>query len=435
MKRVLIANRGEIALRILRACKVRGIESVVVYTKADRDLGYLHLADRQVCIGTNSYLESDQLLAAALAWQCDAIHPGYGFLSESADFAAQAESSGLIFIGPASVSIREMADKSAARLSMADAGMSVLQGSRELMDEEQAVAAAAQLGYPLMLKACHGGGGRGMAVVEDESRLRSQFETMQQEAAAFFGHGSLYLERYLAAPRHIEIQVAGDGQGTVLHLGARECSIQRRHQKVLEEAPPPDLAGEQIEQLGALCCRVLGSLGYRSLGTLEFLWQDDCFFFMEMNTRIQVEHPVTEAVTGIDLVGLQLEIAETSRLPFSQADIRCSGHAIECRINAEDREFRPAPGVVDRLRIPGGPGIRFDTHLYEGYRVAHHYDAMVGKLVASGNCREEAVARMRAALEELDLGGLVTNLSLHRDIMEDQRFIEGNYHTGFLEAF
>jgi acetyl-CoA carboxylase biotin carboxylase subunit len=432
MKRLLIANRGEIALRILRACRTRGIETVAVYTSVDASLGYLDLADDRVCIGRQSYLEGDQIISAALAWQCDALHPGYGFLSENADFARDVEAAGLNYVGPTPEAIALMADKSSGRRSMAEAGVPVLPGSDDLTSIEDAIRQAGDMGYPVMLKASHGGGGRGMSVLGDEAALVSVFESLRSEADAAFSNGALYLERYMDAPRHIEIQVAGDGAGAVIHLGARECSIQRRHQKLLEEAPPPGIDSEVIDALASDCCDVLSAMKYRSLGTLEFLYQDGSFYFIEMNTRIQVEHPVTEAVCDIDLVDLQLQIADSGKLPLQQAEISLEGHAIECRINAEDSEFRPSPGEIDRLRLPGGPGVRFDSHIYQGYSVSHHYDSMIGKLIGSGVSREVAISRMRAALTEMDLGSLGSNLPLHREIMDDPRFLDGSYNTRFL---
>lgn len=432
MKRLLIANRGEIALRLLRACRALGIETVAVYTQVDRDLLHLELADHKVCIGRRSYLDADQIVSAALAWACDAIHPGYGFLAENAAFARQVEASGLTYVGPTADQIALMADKASARRVAEQSGLPVLAGSAVLATENEAAIAAAGLGYPVMLKAGHGGGGRGMSVLNSESALRDAFARLQAEAVSLFHNDALYLERFLAHPRHIEVQVLGDGQGNVVHFNARDCSIQRRHQKLLEEAPPPGIPEDTIDALARRCCEALGAIRYRSLGTLEFLFERDEFYFIEMNTRIQVEHPVTEAVCGLDLVKLQLQLADSGQLPIRQQQISLRGHALECRINAEDEAFRPAPGRVTGLRLPGGPGIRFDSHLYEGYQVPHHYDSLVGKLIAHGSDRQDAIARMRAALAELATGALSTNQALHQAIMDDQRFQSGRYNTGFL---
>ena len=435
MKRVLIANRGEIALRILRACRELGLETVAAYSQADRFALHLPLADDTVCIGKQSYLDSSQIISAALTRNCDGVHPGYGFLSESGDFALQVQEAGLCFIGPAASHIELMGDKAKARAAMAARGIPVLPGSDgEVTGPDDAIDWAKRIGFPVMLKASHGGGGRGIHIVDDEVSLRSVFDGLKKQAEQLFGDGGVYIEKWLDAPRHIEIQVFGDGNGRVIHLGARECSIQRRHQKLLEETPPPGIPGERIEDLATSCCDALADLGYSNAGTLEFLFQDDAFHFIEMNTRIQVEHPITESVTGIDLVKLQLSFASTGRLSLEQSDISFSGHAMECRINAEDSDFRPSPGPVNEYRTPGGPGIRLDSHLYPGYVVPHQYDSLLAKLISTGSDRAECIARMERALVEFVIGPLSTNIDLQRSILRDVRFRSGESNTHFLEG-
>ncbi len=434
MKRVLIANRGEIAQRILRACRASGLEVVVAHSQADSNLGYLHLADDAVCISKTSYLDPEPMLAAALSRQCDAIHPGYGFLSENAAFAAQIESHDLTFIGPEANHIALMGNKSKARAVMAEHNVPVLSGSEdEVQSQEEALMVAAEVGYPVLLKASFGGGGRGILVATDADSLQSGFARISQESQSLFGSGSVYVEKYLMHARHIEVQVAGDGRGTVIHLGARECSLQRRHQKVLEECPPPGLPADAIEKLAQQCCAALSALAYRNLGTLEFLYEDGEFYFIEMNTRLQVEHPVTEEVTGIDLVQMQLHIAAEGQLPLSQGDVRLRGHALECRINAEDDTFSPAPGRVGTYVPPGGPGVRLDSHLYAGYDVPHQYDSLLAKLVCFGSDRGQAIARMKNALHEFEIQPIKTNLPLHRAIVDHPSFLSGELDTGFLE--
>jgi acetyl-CoA carboxylase, biotin carboxylase subunit len=435
MKRVLIANRGEIALRILRACRELGLETVAAYSQADRFALHLPLADDTVCIGKQSYLDSSQIISAALTRNCDGVHPGYGFLSESGDFAFQVQEAGLCFIGPAASHIELMGDKVKARAAMATRGIPVLPGSDgEVTGLDDAVDWAKRIGFPVMLKASHGGGGRGIHIVDDEVSLRSVFDGLKNQAEQLFGNGGVYIEKWLDAPRHIEIQVFGDGNGRVIHFGARECSIQRRHQKLLEETPPPGIPRERIEGLATSCCDALADLGYSNAGTLEFLFQDGAFHFIEMNTRIQVEHPITESVTGIDLVKLQLSFASTGRLSLEQSDISFSGHAMECRINAEDRDFRPAPGPVNEYRTPGGPGIRLDSHLYPGYVVPHQYDSLLAKLISTGSDRAECIARMERALVEFVISPLSTNIDLQRSILRDVRFQSGESDTHFLEG-
>ena len=435
MKRVLIANRGEIALRILRACKELGLETVAAYSQVDRLALHLSLADDTVCIGRHSYLDSSQIISAALTRNCDGVHPGYGFLSENSDFAAQVEDAGLCFVGPAAVHIEMMGDKAKARAVMAAKGIPVLPGSDgEVARLDDACDCAERIGFPVMIKASHGGGGRGIQIVDNEASLRSAFEGLKNEVEQLFGNGGVYIEKWLDAPRHIEVQVFGDGSGRVLHFGARECSIQRRHQKLLEETPPPGISVDKIAELALSCCAVLADLKYSNAGTLEFLFQDGAFYFIEMNTRIQVEHPITESVTGIDLVKLQLSLASTGRLPLVQSDICFSGHAMECRINAEDRSFQPAPGPVNQYRTPGGPGIRLDSHLYSGYVVPYQYDSLLAKIISTGADRSECIARMERALVEFVIGPLSTNIDLQRLILRDARFRAGELDTHFLEG-
>ena len=435
MKRVLIANRGEIALRILRACRELGLETVAAYSRVDSLALHLPLADDTVCIGKHSYLDSSQIISAALTRNCDGVHPGYGFLSENSDFAAQVEDAGLCFVGPAAVHIEMMGDKAKARAVMAAKGIPVLPGSDgEVARLDDACDCAERIGFPVMIKASHGGGGRGIQIVDNEASLRSAFEGLKNEVEQLFGNGGVYIEKWLDAPRHIEVQVFGDGNGRVLHFGARECSIQRRHQKLLEETPPPGIPVDRIAELALSCCAVLADLKYSNAGTLEFLFQDGAFYFIEMNTRIQVEHPITESVTGIDLVKLQLSLASTGRLPLVQSDICFSGHAMECRINAEDRSFQPAPGPVNQYRTPGGPGIRLDSHLYSGYVVPYQYDSLLAKIISTGADRSECIARMERALVEFVIGPLSTNIDLQRLILRDARFRAGELDTHFLEG-
>jgi len=435
MKRVLIANRGEIALRILRACQELGLETVAAYSQADSRAVHLPLADDTVCIGKHSYLDQSQIISAALSRHCDGVHPGYGFLSESSHFALQVEAAGLCFIGPAATHIELMGDKAKARAAMTAKGILVLPGSDgEVISVDDACDCAKRIGFPVMLKASHGGGGRGIQIVDDEASLRSAFKGLRNEAEQLFGNGGVYIEKWLDAPRHIEIQVFGDGNGRVIHFGARECSIQRRHQKLLEETPPPGIPGARIAELAISCCGALAELNYSNAGTLEFLFQDGAFYFIEMNTRIQVEHPITESVTGIDLVKLQLSFASTGRLSLLQSDVCFSGHAMECRINAEDRNFQPAPGAVNQYRTPGGPGIRLDSHLYPGYIVPHQYDSLLAKVISTGSDRAECIARMERALVEFVIGPVSTNIDLQRLILRDARFRSGELDTHFLEG-
>ena len=434
IKRVLIANRGEIAMRILRACRELGLETVAAYSQADSLALHLPLANDTVCIGKHSYLDSSQIISAAMIKNCDGVHPGYGFLSESSDFALQVEEAGLCFIGPAAPHIELMGDKAKARAAMIAKGIPVLPGSDgEVTRLDDACDCAERIGFPVMVKASHGGGGRGIQIFDDEASLRSAFEGLRNEAEQLFGNGGVYIEKWLDAPRHIEIQVFGDGNGRVIHFGARECSIQRRHQKLLEETPPPGIQVDRITGLAMSCCEALADLKYSNAGTLEFLFQDGEFYFIEMNTRIQVEHPVTEMITGIDLVKQQI-LASSGHLPLVQSDICFSGHAMECRINAEGRNFQPAPGPVNQYRTPGGPGIRLDSHLYPGYVVPHQYDSLLAKLISTGSDRAECIARMERALAEFVIGPLSTNIDLQRLILRDARFRSGELDTHFLEG-
>jgi len=437
---VLIANRGEIALRILRACRAEGLRAIAIYSEADAGSRHVALADDAICIGPaparDSYLNGAEILLAARLTGAGAIHPGYGFLSENADFAASVEAAGLAWIGPPSRVIRLMGDKVSAKRAMLAAGVPCVPGpDGALPHDRAAVRALAQAaGYPLMLKAAGGGGGRGMRVVRTEAELDEAVDTTRHEAAQAFGNGAVFLERFLAHPRHIEIQVLADRHGNALWLGERDCSMQRRHQKVIEEAPAPGIAREAIAAIGARCAAACTAIGYTGAGTFEFLYEDGQFCFIEMNTRVQVEHPVTELVTGIDIVREQLRIAQGERLSVQQADVRLEGHAIECRINAEDpRTSVPSPGRVERWTAPGGPGVRVDTHLVAGCTVPPHYDSLVAKLLAHGATREQALARMGGALAEIDVAGIRTNVALHQALLRDPSFLAGGTDIHYLE--
>ncbi len=440
-EKVLIANRGEIALRIYRACREMGIKTVAVHSTADASAMNVRLADETVCIGPpaarDSYLNVAAILSAATITGADAIHPGLGFLAEDADFAAAVEEHGFVFIGPAPEHIRLMGDKIAAKAAAARLGIPTVPGSRGAMrDLAEAEAAAEAIGYPVLIKAAAGGGGRGMKIARNRAELARMLPIAQHEAAAFFGRGDVYLERWLERPRHIEIQVLGDGQGGVVHLGERDCSLQRSHQKVLEETPSPALNPDERDRLGAIAVSALRDLGYRSVGTLEFLYQDGEFFFIEMNTRLQVEHPITEMVSGIDLVREQLRIADGAPLGYRQAEIRLSGHAIECRINAENPEtFRPSPGRVTDYHAPGGLGVRVDSALYQRYEVPPYYDSLISKLVIHGKTRNECLMRLRRALEEYVIGGIETTIPLHQRLVDAADFINGEYDIHWLERF
>lgn len=441
-KKVLIANRGEIALRIHRACRELGIKTVAIYSKADRDLMHVRLADEAVCIGPanarDSYLNIPAVISAAEVTHADAIHPGYGFLAENADFAEQVEDSGFVFIGPTAETIRMMGNKVSAITSMKKLGIPCIPGSDgALGDDEQAnLALGREVGYPLIIKASGGGGGRGMRVVEQEENLLDTIATTKTEAAAAFGVDEVYMEKFLQYPRHIEIQVLGDGQGHAIHLGERDCSMQRRHQKVLEEAPAPGITEEQRNEIGALCVHACEDIKYRGAGTFEFLYEDGKFCFIEMNTRIQVEHPVTEMITGVNLIREQLRVAAGEPLSYTQDQIQFDGHAVECRINAEDPErFLPCPGKVDVFHSPGGLGVRIDSHLYNGYNVPPYYDSLIGKLITHGATREIAIARMQSSLQEMVVDGIKTNLPMHEKLLRDDGFCDGGQNIHYLEKW
>ncbi|HEX5514613.1 MAG TPA: acetyl-CoA carboxylase biotin carboxylase subunit [Gammaproteobacteria bacterium] len=440
LEKIVIANRGEIALRILRACRELGIGTVAVHSSADRDLKHVRLADESVCIGPaqsgQSYLNIPAIISAAEVTDAVAIHPGYGFLAENADFAERVEQSGFIFIGPRPDTIRMMGDKVSAISAMKAAGVPCVPGSDGPLgeDPDENLRIAAEIGYPVIIKASGGGGGRGMRVVHSEAQLLAAISLTKSEARTAFGNSTVYMEKFLDNPRHIEVQVLADGQGNVVHLGERDCSMQRRHQKVIEESPAPGISHEQRMEIGELCVEACRQLNYRSAGTFEFLYQDGRFYFIEMNTRVQVEHPVTEMVTGIDIVCEQLLMAGGQPLRYTQADVQWHGHAIECRINAEDpRTFIPSPGRIDQFHPPGGAGIRVESHLYSGYVVPPYYDSMIGKLIAHGDTRESAIARMRMALSELVIDGIKTNIPLHQDIMNDANFQRGGTNIHYLE--
>ncbi len=440
LDKVVIANRGEIALRILRACHALGIKTVAVHSTVDRNLKHVAMADESVCIGpapsAQSYLNMPAIIAAAEVTDAQAIHPGYGFLSENADFAERVESSGFIFIGPRADTIRMMGDKVEAIRAMKSAGVPCVPGSGGPLgdDAKENVRIAREIGYPVIIKAAGGGGGRGMRVVHTEAHLHSAIQTTQTEAKAAFGNAQVYMEKFLENPRHVEIQVLADGQGGAIHLGERDCSMQRRHQKVVEEAPAPGITPELRAEIGKVCTEACIRIGYRGAGTFEFLYEDGRFYFIEMNTRIQVEHPVTEMITGIDLIKEQLLIASGQKLSIRQEDIVLRGHAIECRINAEDPDsFLPSPGLIKHYHAAGGPGVRVDSHIYEGYRVPANYDSMIGKLIVHGPDRATAIARMRVALSEMVVDGIKTNIPLQQRIMTDRGFQDGGQNIHYLE--
>jgi len=442
-RKILIANRGEIAVRVIRACREMGIATVAVYSEADRDSWHARLADESICIGPaasrESYLSPARILSAASISHAEAIHPGYGFLSENPQFAEMVESSGIAFIGPSADSIRQMGDKSEAKAQMKAAGVPILPGSDGVVpDAAAALALADGIGYPVILKARDGGGGKGMRVISSRTDLPRLFETAQAEAAAAFGNGALYLERYLQTTRHVEIQLMADTHGNVIHLFERDCSIQRRHQKLVEESPSPGLDPRTRAEMGRVACEGAKRIGYRGAGTMEFLLDPDgSFYFMEMNTRLQVEHPVTEMVTGLDLVKLQIEVAAGERLPLGQAEVRQSGHAIECRINAEDPShgFRPSPGMITSLHVPGGMGVRVDTHVYTQYLLPPNYDSLIAKLIVHAPTREEAIIRMQRALDEFIVEGISTTIPLHKQILSEENFRSGNINTSYIEQF
>lgn len=440
LDKIVIANRGEIALRILRACRELGIHAVAVHSEADRELKHVRLADESVCIGPaspqDSYLNMPAIISAAEVTDSVAIHPGYGFLSENADFAEKVNQSGFIFIGPDPETIRMMGDKISAKKAMQRAGIPCVPGSDEPLGDDlnENARRAREIGYPIIIKAAGGGGGRGMRVVHTEAALHNAVTLTKSEAGAAFGNDSVYMEKFLENPRHIEFQVLADAHGNVIHLGERDCSTQRRHQKVIEEAPAPGITEEQRRNLGNRCVDACLEIGYLGAGTFEFLYENDEFYFIEMNTRVQVEHPVTEMITGFDVVKEQLRIAAGEPLSIKQEDVMIRGHAVECRLNAEDaKTFMPSPGMIERFHMPGGPGIRVETHIYSGYTVPPYYDSMIGKLIAHGEDRDSALARMRTALNEMVIEGIKTNIPLHREILSDSAFISGAQNIHYLE--
>ncbi|MCO5119798.1 MAG: acetyl-CoA carboxylase biotin carboxylase subunit [Burkholderiaceae bacterium] len=439
-EKILIANRGEIALRVQRACRELGIKTVVVHSQADTEAKYVKLADESVCIGPppsrDSYLHVPAIISAAEVTDAEAIHPGYGFLSENADFAERVEKSGFVFIGPRPETIRMMGDKVSAKDAMKAAGVPCVPGSDGALGEDpvEITRIAREIGFPVIIKASGGGGGRGMRVVHTEAALLNAVSMTRAEASAAFGNPAVYMEKYLENPRHIEIQVLADELGNAIYLGERDCSMQRRHQKIIEEGPAPGIPRRQIERIGNRCADACRKIGYRGAGTFEFLYEDGEFYFIEMNTRIQVEHPVTELITGVDLVQEQIRIAAGEKLSLRQRDVVLRGHAIECRINAEDPyRFVPSPGRITGWHPPGGPGIRVDSHAYTGYFVPPHYDSMIGKVLTYGDTREQALRRMRIALSEMAVEGIQTNLALHRDLMLDANFIAGGTSIHYLE--
>jgi len=438
--KIVIANRGEIALRILRACRELDIKAVAVYSSADRDLKHVRLADEAVCIGppssTDSYLNIPAIISAAEVTDAEAIHPGYGFLSENADFSEKVEQSGFVFIGPKADTIRMMGDKIQAKKAMIAAGIPCVPGNGEPLsdDKTENLKMAHEIGYPVIIKAAGGGGGRGMRVVHTEAALINAITMTKAEAGAAFGNPTVYMEKFLEDPRHIEFQVIADSHGNAIHLGERDCSMQRRHQKVVEEAPAPGLSDEERDRMGKLCAKACLDIGYRGAGTFEFLYEKGQFFFIEMNTRVQVEHPVTEMITGFDIVKEQLRVAAGEKLSKTQDQITFTGHAIECRLNAEDpTNFMPSPGKINQFHMPGGPGIRCETHIYNGYVVPPFYDSMIGKLIAHGEDRNSAIARMKTALSEMIIDGIKTNIPLQQDIMADSAFALGGQNIHYLE--
>ncbi|MEZ8132907.1 MAG: acetyl-CoA carboxylase biotin carboxylase subunit [Polaribacter sp.] len=440
LEKVLIANRGEIALRILRACKELGIKTVAVHSKVDAALKHVKLADEAICIGPNpsvqSYLNVPAIISAMEITGAEGVHPGYGFLAENADFAEQVEKSGFVFIGPTADTIRIMGDKVAAIKAMKAAGVPTVPGSDGPLSDDQAVLrqTANRIGYPVIIKAAAGGGGRGMRVVEDESALINAISITKTEAAAAFGDGTVYMEKFLQNPRHVEVQILADGKGHAIHLGDRDCSLQRRHQKVLEEAPAPGIPEDARQAVFTSCINACIQINYRGAGTFEFLYEDGHFYFIEMNTRVQVEHPVSEMITGVDIVKEQLLIASGHELSFQQEDIIFRGHSFECRINAEDPvNFMPQPGTIEAYHAPGGNGIRVDSHIYNGYRVPANYDSLIGKVITYGQDRETALSRMRIALDEMVIEGIKTNIPLHEDLVRDPAFQKGGVNIHYLE--
>jgi len=441
-KKILIANRGEIALRIQRACRELGVKAVMVYSEADREAKYIKLADESVCIGPApsalSYLNMPAIIAAAEVTDAEAIQPGYGFLSENADFAERVERSGFKFIGPSPESIRIMGDKVSAKQAMIKAGVPCVPGSEGALPDDPIIIkrTAKAIGYPVIIKAAGGGGGRGMRVVHTEAALIHAVQTTKAEAGAAFGNPAVYMEKYLQNPRHVEIQIMADQHKNAVWLGERDCSMQRRHQKVIEEAPAPGIPRKLIEKIGDRCVAAVKKISYRGAGTFEFLYEDGEFYFIEMNTRVQVEHPVTEWVTGVDIVKTQIQVAAGEKLPYTQRQVEIKGHAIECRINAEDPyKFVPSPGRVTTWHMPGGPGVRVDSHIYANYFVPPNYDSMIGKIIVHGDTREQALARMRTALAETAVEGINTNIALHRELMVDPKFMDGGTNIHYLEEW
>jgi acetyl-CoA carboxylase biotin carboxylase subunit len=439
-EKILIANRGEIALRIQRACREMGIKTVVVHSEADAEAKYVKLADESVCIGpppsSGSYLNVPAIISAAEVTDAEAIHPGYGFLSENADFAERVEQSGFVFIGPRAETIRLMGDKVSAKNAMKKAGVPVVPGIDSTLpdDPKEIIRIAREIGYPVIVKASGGGGGRGMRAVHTEAALLNAVNTTRAEAQAAFGNPAVYIEKFLEKPRHIEIQVLADKHRNAIYLGDRDCSMQRRHQKIIEEAPAPHINARARLRIGERCAEACRKIAYEGAGTFEFLYENGEFYFIEMNTRVQVEHPVTEMITGIDIVQQQIRIAFNEKLPVKQRDVQLKGHAIECRINAEDPyKFTPSPGRITSLHMPGGPGIRVDSHAYSGYFVPPHYDSLIGKIIAYGDTREQAIARLHVALSETVIEGIKTNISLHQDLLHDSAFIRGGTSIHYLE--
>ena len=440
LDKIVIANRGEIALRILRACRELGIQAVAVHSEVDRELKHVLLADESVCIGPapsqESYLNMPAIISAAEVTDSEAIHPGYGFLSENADFAEKVNQSGFVFIGPRPETIRMMGDKISAKKAMQQADVPCVPGSDDPLDDDKnkTIAIAREIGYPVIIKAAGGGGGRGMRTVHTEAALINAVSLTKSEAKSAFGNDTVYLEKFLEHPRHIEFQILADANGNVIHLGERDCSTQRRHQKVIEEAPAPGITPEQRFEMGGHCVDACRNIGYLGAGTFEFLYENGQFYFIEMNTRVQVEHPVTEMICGFDIVKEQIRIAAGESLSITQQDVEFKGHAVECRLNAEDPEsFMPSPGVIQQFHMPGGPGVRVETHIYNGYEVPPYYDSMIGKLIAHGDTRDSALARMRTALNEMVIAGIKTNIPLHRDILTDGAFIAGEQDIHYLE--
>lgn len=442
-KKILIANRGEIAVRIIRACREMGIQTVAVYSESDREALHAQMADECICIGPSaskdSYLNENNILSATILKGAEAIHPGFGFLSENTRFAKMCEECNIKFIGPTADNISNMGNKSKAREIMEKANIPVVPGSKGIVKtEEEAIEIAKKIGYPVMIKASSGGGGKGIRIVNNENQLISDFNAAKREAKTSFNDDSMYIEKFIEQPRHIEIQLIADSYGNTVYLGERECSIQRKNQKVLEEAPSVFIDSDMRKKMGETAVKAAKSIGYINAGTIEFLVdKNKKFYFMEMNTRIQVEHPVTEMVTGIDLIKEQIRIAYGEKLSFSQEDIRITGHSIECRINAEDpyKNFRPCPGEITNLYVPGGNGVRLDSAVYQGYKIPHCYDSMIGKLIVHGKDREEAIGKMKRALSEFIIEGVNTNIDLQFDILANENFVKGNFHTGFLEAY